>query len=87
MQVRGIIYPIERHQYGFCIRMYAHLFLPPIVELQNAGLSTNQIAAEMSRRRANNRSDWTADTVKALISLQESIRQEDAIARRIKFFH
>src|SRR5208337_946495 len=50
MPVRGIVLPTERCYFGFVDRLYVHIHLPPIMALQNAGLSAHGIAAEMNRR-------------------------------------
>ena len=60
MPVRGIIFPTERCHFGFVDRLYVHIHLPPISELQNAGLTSFGIAAEMNKRggKATNRDAW-----------------------------
>ena len=51
MPVRGIIFPIQRNYYGFLERLFVHIYLPPIAELQNTGLSAHGIAAEPQTRQ------------------------------------
>ena len=50
MPLRGVIFPTDRHCFGFLDRLYVHIYLPRIAELQTTGLSAQGIAAEMNRR-------------------------------------
>ena len=83
MLVRAIIFPIERHLFGFLEHLFVHIYLPPITELQNTGLSAHGIAAEMNRRRmtAINGNAWDAQRVIGVMERDKSIRREDAIHR------
>ena len=86
MPVRGIIYPIEQHQYGFVERIYVHSNLPMINKLQHAGLNAYEIAAMMNiqGRTSRNGESWNADRVLGVLTRDRNIRQEDAIRRAEK---
>ena len=83
MPVRGIIFPTERHWFGFLERLYVHCNLRTITELQNAGLSMHGFATQMNRcgRKAINGEAWDAQRVMYVIRRDEMIRLEDAIRR------
>ena len=83
MPVRGIILPTERHYFGFLDRLYVHIHLPPITELQNTGLSAYRIAAEINRRGSTttNGDAWGPQRVMYVIKRDEMICLEDAIHR------
>jgi hypothetical protein len=84
MPVRGIIYPVERHYFGFIERQYVHVFLARITKLQNVGLSAHGIAAEFNERGIStgmHRSPWDAEHVMFVVGKNEVIRREDAIRR------
>ena len=83
MPVRGIIFPGERHRYGFLERLLVHSYLPPITEMQNMGLSAHGIAAKLNSRgsTAINGDAWDAQRVMYVIRCDEMIRCEDAIRR------
>jgi hypothetical protein len=79
MSMRGVIYPIERHCFGFVDRLFVHGNLPTIRALQNAGLSAHEIAARMNVRHmtAMNGRAWDAQAVMGII------RRDQLIAARI----
>ncbi len=83
MPVRGITFPTERHYFGFVERLFVHIYLPPIAELQNTGLSAHGIAAELNRRGSTttNGDAWDAQRVIYVVRRDEMIRREDVIRR------
>ena len=83
MPLRGVIFPTDRHCFGFLDRLYVHICLPRIAELQTTGLSAQRIAAEMNRRggKATNGDAWDAQRVTYVIRRDEMICREDAIHR------
>jgi len=83
MPVRGIGFPTERHCFGFVERLYIHLHLPTITELQNAGLSAHEIAVEMNARKrvAINGNAWDTEQVIGVVKRDELIRRADLILR------
>jgi hypothetical protein len=82
MPLRGIILPTEPCYFGFTDRLYVHWYLPKITELQNAGLSLHEVAAEFSRRRLNN-TTWDGQRVMAVIKRDKLIRRID-LERRLR---
>jgi len=87
MPVRGITFPGERHRYGFLERLLVHIYLRPITEMQNTGLSAHGIAAKLNSRgsTAINGDAWDAQRVMYVIRRDEMIRCEDAIRRAFLF--
>jgi hypothetical protein len=82
--VRGITYPIERHDDGFLERWYVHNFLPRISQLQTTGLSALEIATEFNSRgitTSMNPRLWDAQHVLFVVRKDEFIRREDAVRR------
>ena len=81
--MRGIIFLTERHYFGFVERLFVHIYLPPITDLQNMGLPAHRIAAELNRRGSTttNGDAWDAQRVMYVIKRDEMIRREDAIRR------
>jgi hypothetical protein len=83
MPVRGIIFPTERHYFGFVDRLYVHINLPTITELQKAGLSAYEIAAEMNilKRAAINGDAWNGQHVISILKRNELMRRQCQILR------
>ena len=86
MPVRGVIFPIERHHYGFVERFCVHTNFPTIQKLQHAGFSAHGIAAAMNSlgRKSINDAAWDAESVIGVIERDKRIRREDAIWRAEK---
>ena len=83
MRLRGIILPTERHYFGFVDRLYVSSHLPKILQLQNAGLSLHEIAADFNRRgmRAINGAAWDAQGVNFVINRNKLICCHDLLLR------
>ena len=83
MPVRDMISPTERNHYGYVERLYVHVHLPKITELQHNGLSAPEIAAELNRLgiTAINGSTWDAQHVLGVVKRNERIRRADEILR------
>lgn len=84
MQVRGIILPHEWCQYGFVERLYVGIHVPSIRELQDAGMTAHEIAAQFNRTniRATNGTNWDAEHVRGVVWRDERIRAQDLIIRQ-----
>ena len=82
MRLRGIILPTERHYFGFD-RLYVSSYLPKIVQLQSAGLSLHEVAAQFNRRgmRAMNGAAWDAQAVNVVVNRNKMICCHDLLLR------
>jgi hypothetical protein len=84
MQVSGIILPHEWCHYGFLQRLYVGSRVPEIRELQDAGMTAHEVAAELNRRNFNalNGTDWDAEHVRGVVQCDDRIRAQDLIIRQ-----
>jgi hypothetical protein len=91
MPVRRIILRSD-HYYGFVDRLRASQYFSTIIEGQSAGLSANEIAAEMNTRRnkppnyawPRETAHWDARCVFEVIRSNEGIRRSDSINRALR---
>ena len=89
MPVRRIILKCDVNYYGWIDRLWASQHFATIIERQNAGLSVNEIAAEMNAKEYNYSSprettEWDARRVLGKIRHNEDIRRTDTIIRAIR---
>ena len=89
MPVRRIILKSDLNYYGFVDRLWASSFYSTIIERQNAGLSANEIAAEMNAKGykypwAGETPEWNARRVLEKIQHNEAIRRTDTIIRALR---
>jgi hypothetical protein len=89
MPVRRIILKSDVNYYGWIDRLWASQYLSTIMERQNAGLSANEIAAEMNAKEYSYSSpgettEWDARRVLGKIRHNEDIRRTDTIIRAIR---
>ena len=93
MPVRRIILKRDVNYYGWIDRLWASQHVLTIIERRNAGLSANEIAAEMNERQRNKPSSnawgwettgWDARCVFEVIRTNEGIRRSDAINRALR---
>jgi len=83
MPVR-IVPPVAKPQYyGFCERLYVAGHLPIIRRFQNAGFSSQEIAAELNARgwRSINGWAWDAHGVVGVVEEDRRIRESDVMLR------
>ena len=90
MPVRRIILKSD-HYYGFVDRLWASQYFSTIIERQNAGLSANEIAAEMNAKGykpstawPGETTEWDARRVLGKIRHNEDIRRTDTIIRALR---
>ena len=83
MQVREIVFPIERNYHGHATRMWLCWTLPAIRKYQDDGLSAHEIARTLNNRKVGyaNYEPWDADGVLGVVRLDEAIKRSDAIIR------
>lgn len=84
MPVRGIVVPSGELQFGFCDRLCVKVHLAPIVELQNKGLSLQQVATELNRHGPGPwiyKRSWDLRLVTGVVKRDEQIKRVDAYLR------
>ena len=91
MPVRRMILKSDLNYYGWIDRLWASGYYSTIIERQNAGLSANEIAAELNEARRRDKdpsppmkTDWDARLVFEKIRSNEAIRRTDAINRAFR---
>jgi hypothetical protein len=89
MPVRRIILKSDVNYYGFVDRLWASQSFSTIIERQNAGLSANEIAAEMNAKGYTypwhgETPEWDARRVLGKIRHNEDIRRTDTIIRALR---
>jgi hypothetical protein len=83
MSLRGIVLSPAALHFGFCDRLYVHLHLPKITQLQNEGLSLQEVASELNRRGPKPWIDgpWDLQFVTSILKRDEQIKRADAYLR------
>ena len=83
MPVRGIVIPTGELHFGFCDRLCVQVHLPRITQLQNEGLSLQQVAGELNERGPKPwiNGPWDLQFVTAMLKRDEEIRRVDAYFR------
>ena len=89
MPVRRIILKSDVNYYGFVDRLWASCSFSTIIERRNAGLSANEIAAEMNAKDYaypwhGETAEWDARRVLGKIRHNEDIRRTDTIIRALR---
>ena len=88
--MHGIIIPTGELDFGFCDRLCVQVHLPRITQLQNEGLSLQQVASELNRRGPKPwiNGPWGLQFVTAMLKRDEQIRRVDAYFRlKRQFMH
>ena len=75
MKLRTVPPLAPRPHYGFVQRLFLHSRAPAIIELQEAGRSFSEIAAELERRGLSNvnRDPWTAQGLDGVVRLAREL--------------
>jgi hypothetical protein len=75
MPIRSVILPTGRY-YGFVERVFLSVVGPPATELINAGLSAEEAARELNRRRTVSMNDapWEALQVLGVIRAWQDVK-------------
>jgi hypothetical protein len=83
MPLRGIVLPPPALHFGSCERASVHLHLPKITQLQNEGLSLQQIASELNRRGPKPLIDGPCDLLftTSILKRDEQIKRADEYLR------
>ena len=83
MPVRGIIFPTERHWFGFLERLYVHCNLRTITEIAKRRIigARDRRRIEQARQHDDKRRRLGRATVICVIRRDKMIRLEDAIRR------